>query len=93
MQKRGGEILQVRGGSSVFSAANGVIDHLRDWYVGSDRVVSMGVVSEGDYNIPKGLWTSLPVRCKNFRYEIVKDAPISEYCKVKIADTVKELQE
>jgi malate/lactate dehydrogenase len=35
VQKRGGEILQIRGGSSVFSAAKGVVDHLRDWYSGS----------------------------------------------------------
>jgi malate dehydrogenase len=72
VQKRGGEILTARGNSSVFSAANAVVDHLRDWYLGSDKIVSMGVVSEGDYGIPKGLWTSLPVRCKNFTYEIVK---------------------
>ena len=53
----------------MFSAANAVIDQLRDWYLGTDKVVSMGVVSEGDYNIPKGLWTSLPVRCSgNFKY-------------------------
>jgi len=94
VQKRGGEILSVRGGSSVFSAANAVIDHLRDWYLGSDRITSMGVVSEGDYGIPKGLWTSLPVRCKgNFQYEIVRDVPLSEFCKGKIAETVKELEE
>lgn len=72
MQKRGGEILDVRGGSSVFSAANAVIDHLRDWYRGSDKIVSMGVVSNGDFGIPKGLWSSFPVRCKNFTFEIVK---------------------
>ena len=45
VQKRGGEILQVRGGSSVFSAANAVVDHLRDLYVGSERIVSLGVHS------------------------------------------------
>ena len=94
VQKRGGEILTVRGGSSVFSAANAVIDQLRDWYLGTNRVVSMGVVSEGDYNIPKGLWTSLPVKCKgNFQYEVIKNVPLSEYCKGKITETVKQLEE
>ena len=82
--------MQVRGGSSVFSAANAVADHLRDWYLGSNKVVSMGVVSEGDYNIPKGLWTSLPVRCLgNFKYEIIRDVPVSDFCKGKIVETVK----
>jgi malate dehydrogenase len=89
VQKRGGEILQIRGGSSVFSAAKGVIDHLKDWYIGSERVVSMGVVSEGDYGIPEGIWSSFPVRCKNFTYEIIKNYPISEFCKVKIAESIK----
>lgn len=55
----------------MFSAANAVIDHLRDWYLGSEEIVSMGVVSKGEYGIPAGLWTSLPVRCKNFEYEVV----------------------
>ena len=58
----------MRGGSSVFSAASSVIDHLRDWYCGTDKIVSMGVMSHGEYGIPVGLWTSLPVRCKNFTY-------------------------
>jgi len=94
VQKRGGEILQVRGGSSVFSAASAVIDHLRDWYLGSERIVSMGVVSDGDYDIPKGLWTSLPVRCLgNFKYEVIKNIPLSQFCKEKIKETVKELEE
>lgn len=70
-------MLEVRGGSSVFSAASAVVDHLRDWYLGSEEIVSMGVVSEGDYGITKGIWSSFPVRCKNFTYEIVKDVPLS----------------
>lgn len=60
--------MQVRGGSSVFSAASAVVDHLRDWYLGSEDIVSMGVQSEGDYGIEAGLWSSFPVRCKKFSY-------------------------
>jgi malate dehydrogenase len=51
----------------------------------------MGVQSEGDYGVPKGIWCSFPVKCKNFKYEIVKDIPLSEFCHSKIAITVKEL--
>jgi malate/lactate dehydrogenase len=81
--------MEVRGGSSVFSAANAVVDHLHDWFVGSDRIVSMGVISEGDYNVPKGLWCSFPVRLtKNFGYEIVKDVPLSEFCHSRIKATI-----
>jgi malate/lactate dehydrogenase len=53
----------------------------------------MGVVSEGDYGIPKGLWSSFPVRCRKFGYEIVRDVEVSEFCKGKIGETVKELEE
>ena len=63
--------MTARGGSSVFSAANAVINHLRDWYQGSDKIISMGVLSNGQYNVPKGLYSSFPVKCKNFQWEIV----------------------
>lgn len=36
VQNRGGQILKVRGASSVFSAASATIDHLRDWYCGTN---------------------------------------------------------
>jgi hypothetical protein len=46
----------------------------------------MGVCSVGDYGVPKGLWSSFPVKCsKGFKYEIIKNVPISEFCKNKIA--------
>ncbi len=69
VQQRGGEVLKVKGSSSAFSAASAVIDHLRDWFMGSDKIVSMGIQSKGDYDIPKGLWSSFPVKCLgNFKY-------------------------
>ena len=77
VQKRGGEVMNARKNSSVFSAANAVKDHLRDWYKGTDSYVSMGVYSEGDYDIPKGVWTSLPVICKNFTYTVIKNIPLT----------------
>jgi malate/lactate dehydrogenase len=89
VQKRGGEILNVRGGSSVFSAACAIVDHLRDWCFGTDRVVSMGVVSRGEYGVPVGLWSSFPVRCKNFRYEVIKNYELSSFCKECLGKTVK----
>ena len=94
VQKRGGEVLKARSNSSVFSAACAVKDHLRDWYQGTNgKVVSMGIVSQGHYNIPKGLWTSLPVKCDNFSYSIVTDVKISQFCEEKIKVTVQELQD
>ena len=85
--------MNIKGSSSVFSAANAVIDHLRDWYQGTDQTVSMGVVSHGEYGIPAGIWTSLPVKCKNFQYKVVEGLDLTEYCKEKIKVTIKELQD
>ena len=42
VQQRGA-IIEARGASSAASAANAAIDHMRDWALGSDAVLSMGV--------------------------------------------------
>lgn len=49
--------------SCIISAAKAVGDHLRDWYLGTEKgkMVSMGVISDGTYNIPKGVIASRPV--------------------------------
>src|SRR5690606_29786601 len=59
--KRGAEIIEVRGSSSVASAASATIDHVRDWVHGSDDWTSAGVVSRGEYGVPEGLISSFPV--------------------------------
>ena len=82
VQKRGGEIIEARGNSSVFSAANAVVHHLKDWYSGSDRTVSMGIMSNGEYDIPKGIWSSIPVKCSGgFKFEVVEGIELSEFGK------------
>ena len=69
---RGGEILEARKNSSVFSAANAVKDHIRDWYYGTgDKLHSMGVSADGSYGVPKNLYFSFPVLMEgNFKYTI-----------------------
>ena len=47
VQQRGAAIIDARGASSAASAANAAIDHMHDWALGSDGVVSMGVYSDG----------------------------------------------
>lgn len=95
VQKRGAEIIQVRGGSSVFSAANAVKDHLRDWYFGTKEgtFVSMGVVSDGSYGVPEGIVFSYPVTCENFSYKIVQGLSIDPFSAEKIRITTQELVE
>lgn len=63
------------------SAAKAIIDHLEDWFNGTKdgEFVSMGIFTESDiYNVPRELVFSMPVKCKNFEWEIVKDLKIED---------------
>lgn len=96
VQKRGAEIIAARNGSSVFSAANAVKDHLRDWYLGGkpNEFVSMGIISRGDYNIPKDICFSYPIVCKgNWNYEVVQGLKLDEFSLEKIKITTQELED
>jgi len=95
VQKRGGEVLEKRKMSSVFSAANAVKDHLKTWFQGTatGEWVSMGVYSSGQYeNIPAEIVYSMPVRTKEgATYEIVKDLKIDDFSRGKMKTTAEEL--
>ena len=93
VQNRGGEIIKVKGKSSSFSAAQAICDHIHDWCYGKKEIVSMGVVSEGEYDVPKNLIFSFPVICKgNWEFDIVKGINLSEEKKERIGISVKELE-
>jgi malate dehydrogenase len=63
--KRGAAIIEARGLSSAASAANAAIDHVRDWVLGSNDWVTMGVPSDGSYGIPEGIVFGFPCECKD----------------------------
>jgi malate dehydrogenase len=88
-------IIEARKLSSAASAANAVVDHIRDWVLGTapGEIVSMAVASDGSYGIPKGLVFSYPVTCSGGKYQIVKGLKLDKFSKEKIALTTKELQE
>lgn len=91
---RGKAIITARGASSAASAASAAVDHMRDWHLGSGgRIVSMAVVSEGWYGVPKGLVYSFPVRCEGGRYTVVEDLPLDDFATAKIAENVAALTE
>ncbi|HVU26577.1 MAG TPA: malate dehydrogenase [Verrucomicrobiae bacterium] len=95
IQQRGAAIIKARGLSSAASAANAVVDTVRnlttptksgDWF-------SVAVCSPGDYGIEKGLIFSYPIRSNGAQWEIVQNVPLNEFSKTKIAATENELKE
>ncbi|MCY4043848.1 MAG: malate dehydrogenase [Cellvibrionales bacterium] len=95
VQQRGAAIIKARGASSAASAANAAIDHVRSWALGTDGDdwVSMGVYSDGSYDIQEGLIYSFPCRCKDGKWEIVQGVEISEFSQEKMKATETELAE
>ena len=96
VQKRGAAIIKARGASSAASAANAAIAHVRTWVMGTDDNdwVSMGVYSNGEYGISKGLIYSFPCTCKNGDWAIVDGVDVSsDFSKEKMAATEQELNE
>ncbi len=96
VQQRGAAIIKARGASSAASAANAAIAHVRTWVMGTDDNdwVSMGVYSNGEYGISKGLIYSFPVTCANGDWSIVADVDVSSaFSKEKMAATEQELSE
>lgn len=92
--KRGAAIIAARGVSSAASAANAAIDHMRDWALGTQgRWVTMGVASNGEYGIPKGIMFGFPVTCEGGDYKIVEGLPIDAFSQERINKTLAELEE
>lgn len=94
VQKRGAEIIKARGLSSAASAANGLIDHVRDLRASTpaDEWRSVCVKSDGSYGVPEGLISSFPVRSDGQgNWEIVQGIELNDFLKEKIAASAQEL--
>lgn len=95
VQKRGAAVIAARKMSSAMSAAKAAADHVRDWFLGTpkDTYVSMGVVSDGSYGIPKDIVFSFPVEIQNKQWKIVQGLKIDDFARGKLDITTKELLE
>jgi malate dehydrogenase len=92
--KRGAAIIEARGLSSAASAANAAIDHMRDWVLGTNgRWVTMGIPSDGSYDIPKDVIYGYPVTCQNGEYTIVQGLEIDAFSRERMNHTLNELLE
>lgn len=92
--KRGAAIIEARGASSAASAASAAIDHIRNWWLGSNgEWVTMGVPSDGSYGVPEGMVCGFPCICDGKGgYEIVKGLEFDAFSQEKLDKTVAELQ-
>ena len=88
--KRGAEIIDVRGSSSVGSAAAAAIDHVRDETAGV-AWTSAAVVSHGEYGVPEGLICSFPVSSDGAGYRIIEGLEVDARARARIDASVAEL--
>ena len=87
MGKRGAAIIEARGLSSAASAANALVDHVRD-LVTPGKVHSVAVKSNGDYSFDPNVWAGLPVKTTSpGAYEVIKNLPMDDFARQKIAAT------
>ena len=91
--KRGAAVIAARGSSSAASAANALVDHVRD-LITPGKVHSVAVKSNGDYGFDPQVWAGMPVKTNSpGSYEVIKGLPMDDFAKSKIAATNKELVE
>ncbi len=92
---RGAEIIEVRGGSSVASAAHATLRHIRTWLRGTEegRWTSMAVPSTGVHGVPQGVVSSFPVFCQDGDHRIVEPWEIDDFARERIDRSLAELVE
>ena len=88
--KRGAAIIDARGQSSAASAANALIDHVRDLTT-PGKVHAVAVPSGGRYGFADGVWAGMPVRSTATGYEVITSFEMDEFARSKIAITNDEL--
>jgi malate dehydrogenase len=88
--KRGAAIIEARGLSSAASAANALVDHVRD-LVTPGKVHSVAISSEGRYGFAPGVWAGMPVRTTATGYEVIETYAMDDFAKSRIALTNDEL--
>lgn len=93
--QRGKAIIDARGASSAASAANAVVDTVRDLTTPTQSGFhSVCVRSRGEYDTPAGIITSLPIKIDTAgNWQIVEGLQLADYAKEKIQASNDELLE
>lgn len=97
VQQRGAAVISARGQSSAASAANAVIDTIRELDRPSGRIFSAAVPSpggEGAYGVPEGIVFGYPLRSTaRGKVEIVQGIEHGDWARAKVDATLNELLE
>ena len=95
VQQRGAAIIKARGQSSAASAANAVIDTVRNVARPTGEIFSAAVPAppSGGYDVPEGLVFGYPLRASEGGVEIVQGIEHGEFARSKIEATTRELEE
>lgn len=95
VQTRGAAIIKARKLSSAMSAAKAICDHMKSWWFGTgDDYVSMGIISDGSYGIPKDIVYSFPLTIGSDRsYKIVQGLEITQFSREKMDLSANELKD
>ena len=88
--KRGAAIIEARGQSSAASAANALVDHVRDLTT-PGAIHSLAVDSQGRYGFSEGVWAGMPVKTTATGHEVIDSYEMNDFAKSKIAITNEEL--
>ncbi|MGB0290744.1 MAG: malate dehydrogenase [Opitutales bacterium] len=93
--QRGKAIIEARGASSAASAANAVVDTVRDLVTPTrGGFHSVCVVSGGEYDTPAGIITSLPIKVDGVgKWRVVEGLQLNDYAKAQIKASNDELLE
>lgn len=94
MYDRGGFIVSKQGGNTFLSATKAIIDHLTEWFKGSEKILSMSViVNKQIYGLTEGICYSLPCICNGSgEFKIIENIELTEYQTKRIDECSNELQ-
>jgi malate dehydrogenase len=94
VQKRGAEVIKVRGASSAASAANAAMSTV--YHLTHDTVpgesFSVGRCSQGEYGVEEGLIFSVPCRTEGGKLKVVTGLKHDAFAQEKIHQTLDELR-
>ena len=95
VQKRGAAIIKARGASSAASAANAIVDNVRNLTCDTplNTSFSTAISSNGEYGVQKGLMFSYPCRIQGGQLHVIENITQSPYGQEKFDATHRELIE